>query len=226
MLFGTLVNVGTIILGSIVGLALHAKFPERISKITFQAIGLFTLMLGLKMALQVSNVLVLIFSLIIGAIVGELIDVDLYFNKAGDWLKKILKFKNEKFTEGIVTAFLLFCMGSMTILGAIEEGMGRGSTLLMTKSVMDGFAAMALSSTLGIGVIFSVIPLLIYQGGMTLFAGMLQGVMTDAFITQLVACGGILLMGLGFNLLEIAKIKVANLLPSLIVISILFQFFK
>ncbi|NDL67766.1 DUF554 domain-containing protein [Anaerotalea alkaliphila] len=220
-MIGTFVNVGTVVAGSLIGLLLHARLSERVTKIAFQAIGLFTLMLGLQMALQVQNVLVMIFALIIGSVSGELLDVEAGFNKAGDQVKRIFKSSHDRFTEGIVTAFLLFCMGSLTILGAIQEGTGHAPTLLLTKSIMDGFASIALSSTLGIGVLFSAIPLLVYQGGLTLFAGLLENVLDEAFIQEVVACGGILLMGLGFNLLEIKRIKVANMLPSLLVVVLL-----
>ena len=132
-----------------------------------------------------------------------------------------MKFKNEKFTEGLLTAFLLYCMGSLTILGAIEEGMGGSPKLLLIKSMMDGVSSIALASGLGIGVVFSAIPLLIYQGGITLLAMGFGEFFPPVFVTELSAVGGILLIGLGISILEIKKIKVMNMLPALVMIIVL-----
>ena len=139
MLIGTFTNVGTVIAGSIIGLLIRARLPERLSRIVFQAIGLFTLVLGFSMALKSDRYLIIIFSLVAGAITGELLDIDAALNRMSDWLKRRLKISQEGFTEGLITAFFLFCMGSMTILGAFEEGLGGEPTLLMTKSVAGRF---------------------------------------------------------------------------------------
>jgi hypothetical protein len=215
-LLGTLVNVAAVIAGSAVGLLFHAKLPPRLGAIAFQGIGLFTLFLGFTMAAKTRNLLVLIFSIVLGAITGELIDIERHLNRLGEWLKRRLRLGGERFAEGMVAAFLLFCMGSMTVLGAIEEGLGGKPNLLVAKSVLDGFASIALSATLGAGVPFSVIPLLVYQGGLTLLAGSLQGVLSDVVINEMSAAGGLLLVGLGVNILEIKKLKVLNMLPALV----------
>ncbi len=222
---GTLINAAAVILGSIAGLLIHSRLPKRIIHIVFQGIGLFTLFLGINMATKTSNFLIMIFSIVIGSIIGELLDIDKSVNRFGEWLKKKVKSKNDKFSEGFVTSFLLFCMGSMTILGAFEEGLGGEPNLLLAKSVLDMFGSIILSASLGIGVIFSVIPLVIYQGGLTLFAGSLTGFLTDPIISELTAVGGLLLIGLGINILEIKKIKILNMIPSLIVVVILAYFF-
>jgi uncharacterized membrane protein YqgA involved in biofilm formation len=190
--------------------------PVKLVKTVFQALGLFTLVIGIIMALKVNSLLIIVFSLVFGAIFGELVDLEVYADRAGESLKKRIKVGGEKFSEGLLTAFLMFCMGSMTILGAFDEGMKDDSTLLITKAVMDGFSSIALSSALGIGVGFSVIPLLIYQGGLTIFASYLGAFFSEPVIMELTATGGILLIGLGFNILEIKKIKVFNLLPALV----------
>lgn len=223
---GTLINAGAIILGGIIGLLIHSKLPKRIISITFQAIGLFTLFLGFLMALKAQNFLLMIFSIVIGSIFGELIDIEKQLNYASEIIKKKFNSKEQKFTEGFVTSTLLFCVGSMAILGAIEEGLGGKPNLLLAKSILDGFSALALASSLGIGVIFSAVPLLIYQGLITLFAGNLQEFLTEALIAELTGVGGILLIGLGISLLEIKRIKVINMLPSLIIIILLAHFFK
>lgn len=213
---GTLINVATVLVGSIIGIAFNKKLPDRFVKIVFQGLGLFTLFLGFTMASKVGEILILVFSIVLGGITGELLHLEKRMDQSADWLKTKLKFKNDKFSEGAVTAFLLFCMGSLTILGAIEEGMNNKTELLVTKAVMDGFAAIALASAFGSGVAFSVIPLLIYQGGLTLFAGVLGNYIDTAIINELTAVGGLILLGLGINMLEIKKLKVLNLLPALV----------
>lgn len=214
---GTFVNAVAVLAGSIVGLLIHSRFPPRITRIAFQGIGLFTLFIGVKMALKTQDLLIMIFSILIGAIAGELMGLEKGINRMGDWLKAKVHSKNEKFTEGLVTAFLLFCMGSMTILGAIEEGMGGKPDLLFAKSVLDGFSSIALSASLGAGVLFAVIPLLLYQGGLTLLAGQLGALLSLPVIDEITATGGLLLIGLGINILEIRKIHVLNMIPALVV---------
>ncbi len=215
-MIGTLVNIATIIVGTTLGLLLKSKLPERLVKTVFQAIGLFTLALGVMMSLKISSFLIVVFSLVLGAIFGELADLEKGMEQFSERLKSKIKMGGERFSEGLLTAFLLFCMGSMTILGAFDEGMKGDTTLLITKSVMDGFAAMALSSALGIGVGFSVVPLLLYQGGLTIFASYLGVFFTETMINELTVVGGILLIGLGINILEIKKIKIFNILPALL----------
>lgn len=215
---GTLINVGTVLLGSTIGLLIHSRLPERYTKIMFQVFGLFTIFLGIKMALETNNIMVMIFSLLIGTLLGEWWNLEKGMDRLAGFIKRKVKSKNEKFSEGFVTAFLVFCMGSMTILGAIEEGLGDKPNLLLTKSLMDGFSSMALASALGIGVLFSVIPLLIYQGGLTLFAAYISDILSPEVVAELSAVGGILLVGLGFILLDIKKIRVMNMLPSLVIV--------
>jgi len=220
-MIGTFVNVGAVIVGSIIGIILRKKLPEKLTTITFQAIGLFTIFLGITMALKTEHYLILIFSLILGSIIGELLNIDAWLTKMSNSLKKKWHSQNDKFSEGLVTAFLLFCMGSMTILGAIEEGLGGNPNLLLTKSLLDGVASIALAAALGIGVMLSVIPLLIYQGGLTLFAKLFEQSVTIPIINELTAVGGIILIGLGITILEIKKLKVINMLPSLVIVVVL-----
>jgi len=218
---GTLVNALAVVVGSIVGLLIHSRFPPRITRIAFQGIGLFTLFIGMQMALKTQDLLIMIFSILIGAVAGELLGLEKGITRMSDWLKTKVHSRNEKFTEGLVTAFLLFCMGSMTILGAIEEGMSGKPDLLLAKSVLDGFSSIALSASLGAGVLFAVIPLLIYQGGLTLLAGQLGTVLSPPVVNEITATGGLLLIGLGINILEIRKIQVLNMIPALLVAGVL-----
>ncbi len=221
MPIGTIVNTVAVIVGSLLGLLLHENLPEKIKTIVFQALGLCTLVIGMQMALKAQNLLVLIFSLLIGGIIGEFINLDGLVERLSNFFKTKIKSKDEKFTEGLVTAFLIFCVGSMTIVGAINEGLKADRTLLYTKSILDGFTSIALASTFGVGVLFSAIPLLIFQGGITLLALQFQHFFSTAIIAQLTATGGVLILGIGFNMLDIKKIKVTNLLPALIVVALL-----
>ncbi|MCX6842736.1 MAG: DUF554 domain-containing protein [candidate division WOR-3 bacterium] len=234
---GTLINVGAVIVGSLVGLFFHARLPKRFTTVAFQGIGLFTLFIGFTMAAKTKSLLVLVFSIVLGAITGEMLDIDKWLNRFGEWLRTKLERKDiyhkdtktqsgeppdrSRFAEGLVTAFLLFCMGSMTVLGAIEEGLGGKPTLLAAKSVLDGFASVALAASLGIGVLFSVIPLLLYQGGLTLLAGSLHAVMSGAVVNEVSAAGGLILIGLGITILEIKRLKVLNMLPALVFAGVL-----
>lgn len=220
ILTGTLINIALVIAGSIIGVLLKAKLPEKIVKTVFQSIGLFTLFLGFTMAMKIENYLVVVFSLVIGSIVGEALDLEKFIEAKAAKIKTKLKFGDEKFSEGMITAFLLYCIGSMTILGAIEEGMKGYSTLLVTKSIMDGFTSVALASVFGIGVAFSVFPMLVFQGGITLAAFYLGEFFNHSIINELTAVGGILLIGLGINILEIKKIKIFNIFPAIIFVVI------
>lgn len=221
MPIGTFINITAVIIGSLIGLIMGSRFPQKVKTIAFQALGLISLLLGIQMALKVENPLTLIFSILIGAVIGQLINLEKVFDTIGEYLKHKVNSKNEKFSEGLVTAFIIFCIGSMTFVGSINEGISGDKTLLLTKSVLDGFTSIALASAFGVGVIFSVIPMLIFQGGLTLFAGLFQPFFTSGLMNQLTATGGILILGIGINLLEIKQIKVINMLPALLIIILL-----
>jgi len=216
-MWGTLINAATVITGSLIGLGLHARLPQRLTRTVFQAIGLFTLLLGFTMAIKTSQILILIFSVLIGSVSGELLALEDGLNRLGEILKNRLKSGEIRFSEGLVTAFLLFCMGSMTILGAFEEGLGGKPNLLLAKAVLDGFSSLALAAGLGVGVLFAVVPLILFQGGLTLLARLLGEVLTVPVINEMTAVGGLLLIGLGLNILEIQTIRVINMLPALLV---------
>jgi uncharacterized membrane protein YqgA involved in biofilm formation len=219
---GTLVNAAAVAAGSGLGLLVHSRLNERFISITFQAIGLFTLFLGVNMALKTANLMIPIFSILIGGLIGESLKLEERTHSFTEKIKVKFKFKHEHFSEGLITAFLIFCIGSMTILGAIEEGLGNPPRLLLTKSILDGFASIALASSLGIGVLFSFVPLLIFQGAITLLAGQTQQILSPALIQEVTTVGGLLILGLGINLLEIKKLRILNMIPSLIVAGGLF----
>lgn len=224
-MIGTLVNFGAVIIGSTIGLIIHRNLPKRYVKLVFQIMGLFTLVLGFKMASEGQELLVMIFSLILGGLLGEVLKIEDWINSLGDRVKRLTKSKSDTFSEGLITAFLLFCVGSMTIVGAIEEGMGGNPELLLIKSLMDGISSIALTVAFGIGVLFAAIPLLIFQGGLTFLASQAGEFIDPVVITEVTAVGGVILIGLGLNLLEIKKIKVVNLLPAMLIVPLLMELF-
>lgn len=220
---GTLVNMATVTLGSLIGVYLQQVFPANVQAIIFQAIGLASLLIGIQMSLKVPNgyLLILVFSMILGGVIGELIHLDQWINDMGDRLKTAVSIGDEYFTEGLVTAFLLFCIGSMTIVGAIDEGLRGKRELLLIKSTLDGISSIAFAATYGIGVLFSIIPMLIVQGGTTIMARYLQRFFTDKVINQLSAAGGLLIIAIGIRLLDLGEVNIENLLPSLLVVTLL-----
>lgn len=224
-MIGTLVNCTAIIFGCILGLILKEHFPLRIGSILFQGIGLVTLLLGVQMAIQANDILLIILSLVIGGIIGEAIDVEKRLDNAGENIKSFFKHihikEKEKFAEGFITASLLYCVGSMAVMGAIEEGISGNPDILIAKSVLDGISSIIFTASLGIGVLFSTIPVLIYQGTITKIAFLAKNWITTDIINEMTAVGGILIIGLSFGILEIKKIKIANLLPSLLMITVL-----
>lgn len=227
ILLGTLVNVVTVLTGSLVGLYANAKLPQRYVQAIFQVLGVFTLVLGVSMALETRHLLIPLFSLLLGGLLGARWDLDERVNRLATWAKRKTRSGNERFAEGLTTAFLLFCMGSMTILGAFEEGTTGNSELLITKAIMDGFSSLALASALGVGVVFSVVPLFLFQGGLTFLAAWLGDLLPATAIGELTSTGGMMLVALAFSLLHVKTIKVVNFLPALvlaIVFSLLFPY--
>ena len=220
---GTIINCIAIIVGCIFGLILKEHFPKRMSAILFQGIGLVTLILGIQMAIRAKDILLIIFSLVIGGILGETIDIEKRLDYAGEKIKSLFKQVkgNEYFTEGFITTSLLYCVGSMAVMGAIEEGISGSPNILMAKSALDGISSIILSASLGVGVLFSTIPVFIYQGTITKVAFLIKDWITADIINEMTAVGGILIIGLSLGILEVKKIKIANLLPSLLIITIL-----
>ena len=228
-LWGTIVNVLAIIAGSLAGVILP-RIPGSMRVVIMQGIGLATVVLGLSMGLKSDNFLFVIISLVIGGVIGEILKLDLMLEAAGQRLERAVKKitpnnkqKKNNIAEGFVTATLVFCVGVMAILGSIESGLKGDHTILYTKSMLDGISSIVFASTLGIGVIFSAVPLLLYQGSIALGAKFITSFMSaselNAVITGIGAVGGILIVGIGINLLRIKKINVVNLLPSVFVIA-------
>ncbi len=218
---GTILNVLLVAIGSIIGLSIKSKISERFSNTFFSVIGVFTIYIGIRNAITGSNILIIIISFIIGSLIGEMLRLEDRMYKWMESVKLKGKTADRRFTTGLLTAFLIFCMGSMTILGAFEEGAGNYPSIFYSKSVMDGFTAIVLSSGLGLGVLFSIIPLLIYQGLLTFFSSYISVFLSQAMILDITALGGLMLIALGIDLLDLRKIRVMNMMPSLLVILII-----
>jgi uncharacterized membrane protein YqgA involved in biofilm formation len=217
-MLGTFANVAAIVVGSAIGLLIKSRLNPRYAKIFFQAAGLFTICIGLSMVVKTEHLMVVGVSLVLGALLGEWLRLHERLQNFGDWLKKKVRVRDEKFSEGLVTAFLLFCVGTMSILGPIEEGLtGKTSELLLTKSLMDGFSSLMFASALGIGVMFSAVPLLIFQGTITLLAMWLGSFIQAEIIVEVSAVGGALLIALGLHIMEVKDVKVVNMLPALVI---------
>ena len=221
---GTLVNVATVVAGSSIGLAIGGRFTTRFQNATMKSLGLAVIIIGLQMALKTENALILLGSMALGAITGEALRIEDYLAGAGDHLKKLIRSKNDNFTRGFVTTTLLFCAGSMTILGCIEDGMNGNPSILYAKAVLDGFSAIALAAGMGVGVLAAAGALLVIQGSLTFAAMMLGSFVNEAMILQITSVGGLLIVAIGLNIVGATKLPVGNFLPA-IVYAILFGMF-
>ena len=222
MMIGTLINVAAVVVGGVLGTKLGARLPERLSQTVVAGLGLFTVGLGLQMFLKTQNSLVVVGSLLVGAILGEWWQIEEGLRSVGRWLEKSSAGDRPDgealFVRGFLAASLVFCVGPMAILGSIQDGLTGNFQVLAVKSILDAFIALAFASTLGLGVIFSALTVLIYQGAITLLAAQVQSIVTPAMMNEMSATGGIILMGLAISsLLEIKQIRAGNFLPALII---------
>ena len=220
---GTILNVIAVLIGGGLGMLFGARLPEQLRHTLLAALGLFTLALGIRMFLQTSNPLIVLASLVVGALLGEWWRIEDGLKALGARLEARFAGgsgevrEGNRFIRGFLTASLLFCVGPMTILGSIQDGLSGDYQLLAIKSVLDGVAALAFASTLGVGVLFSALTILAFQGGLTLMASQAQALLSGAMIAEMTAVGGILLMALAVSsLLELRPIRAGNLLPALV----------
>ncbi|MBU8730796.1 DUF554 domain-containing protein [Cytobacillus oceanisediminis] len=224
-LLGTLVNGLLIIIGTLLGKLLH-RIPESMKGTVMHAIGLAVMVLGLQMGLKSENFLVVILSLVFGAVIGEYFALEDKLNKLGDWLESKIGSKGQgSISQGFVTATLIFVIGAMAIIGALDSGIRGDHSVLYTKSIIDGFTSLILTTTLGIGVLFSAFPVMLYEGLIALFATQIDRfvpqLLMDSFIKEMTATGGIMIFAIGLNLTGITMIRVANLLPGIVVTGII-----
>lgn len=218
-MLGVWANPAVVIIGALAGTLLKGGIPERFRRILMQGLGLCVSLIGISGAIETKNVLVVILSIVAGAIIGELLQIEERLNRFGDWAQvKIARPGDTGFGQGFVSATLLFCVGSMAVVGSLEAGLSNNPDTLLAKSALDGVTSVVFSSTMGIGVAFSAIPLLVYQGGIALLAGVVGPLLSEAVVVEMSATGSLLILGLGLNMLELTgdkPIKVGNLLPAM-----------
>ena len=213
---GTIVNAGAILAGGLIGLAAGGRIPQRVKTILMQALGLSTLIIGLKMALSTQEVIPIVGSLLLGALTGELLRIEDGLEKVGYWLQKRSRSNSSTFVSGFVTTSVLYCTGAMVIIGAIQDGTTGNATTLYVKAMLDGVASIAFASTLGIGVLFSVASVFLVQGSITLLSSNLVFLQRPDILGPITSTGGLLIIAIAINVLNIAKIRVGNLLPALV----------
>lgn len=214
---GVLVNVVTAVVGGLLGTLFKKGIPEKITKSIMAAIGLCVVYIGIDGALKGENTLVLIISMLIGTVIGSLIDIDDKINRLGLWIEKKFSKGKKKISlaEGFVTATLLFCVGSMTVVGSLNAGLLGDNRMLYTKAVLDLVSGMVIATSCGIGVAFSAISVLVIQGGIVLLAEQLNGILTTPAINEMTCAGSVIIIALGLNLAGISKFKVANFMPAI-----------
>lgn len=217
-MLGVLVNTIAVLIGGTVGTLFKKGIPEKITKAIMTGLGLCIVYIGIDGALKGENTLVLIVSMVFGTAIGTLIDIDRQINRLAAWVERKFSKGDKKVSvaEGIVTGTLLFCVGSMTVVGSLNSGLRDDNEMIYTKSLLDLISSSMLASTLGVGVVLSAVPLAIIQGGLVLASGLLVGVLNDAAINEMTCVGSIMIVAIGLNLAGISKFKVANFLPAIV----------
>ena len=246
---GTLINVATVLVGGTLGTFLGGRLPERMRETIMHGLGLMTFVIGIQLSFKTDNILIVLASLLLGGIAGEWLRIEDRLNQLGRWLERRTAGNkgrsaadrspdgaqrtspgsartSSRFSRAFLTASLVFCVGPMTILGSIQDGLTGDYTLLAVKAALDGFAGLAFASSLGPGVIFAALTVLIYQGALTLGAGWASVLLTDPMIAEMTATGGVLMLALGLGLLEIKQIRAGNLLPAVVVAPIIVAMVK
>jgi len=218
-MIATIINCATVIVGSLIGLLLHKKINEGFRRVVYVGAGMVSIILGIKMGLVTTRIVFIALALILGGILGEWWNIEGGILRFGEFLKKRFakKESGKDFAGGFLNASVLFCVGAMTLVGAFKAGAEGNYDLILTKSIMDGFMAIMLTAAMGVGVAFSAITILVYQGGITLLAGVLQPLVNQLLLDELTAVGGVLVIMIGLNLLGLSKLKTANYIPALLI---------
>lgn len=231
VLLGTIINGLLVIIGSVIGL-FFTRIPERYKETVMHGIGLAVILIGLQMAFSTENIVIVLVSLLFGAIIGEFLQIEEGLNRLGHWLGSKFTTKNDttSVSQGFITGTMIFCIGAMAIIGALDSGIRGDHEVLITKGIIDGFTALVLATTLGFGVILSVIPLVLYQATITLFATQIENwipeAMLNGMILEITSVGGLLIVAIGLNLLKIKQIRIGNLMPSIIVVVFVYYIYQ
>lgn len=224
-MLGTVVNALAIVVGGAAGLLFKNIIPEKITEALLKAISLAVIAIGIKLSLEGQNLTLLIISIIIGTTIGEYINIEVRLDKAGAYIENKMKNKANNVASGFVTSSLLCCVGSLSVIGSIQSGLTGNNEILFSKALLDLIASVSLAVSMGVGVIFSSISVLIYQGTITILAGLVQSLLSDVVIREMTAIGGVIIMGIGLNFLEIKRIKVGNMLPAIFLPIFYYMFF-
>lgn len=216
-MLGTIVNSISIVIGAIIGVIINKGIKEAYKTIIMDGIGLSVIIIGVIGAIKTENIILLIGSIVIGGVIGEFIAIERKLDNSGNFLQKKLGTGDSNFSKGFVTASLVYCVGAMAIIGSLEAGIQGDYNTLFAKSILDGITAIIFASSLGIGVAFSAISVFIYQGLITIFASSIKDLLTPEVILEMSAIGGVLIMGIGINMLGLKKIKVGNLIPAVFI---------
>ncbi|WP_230503834.1 DUF554 domain-containing protein [Sutcliffiella rhizosphaerae] len=220
VLWGTIINGICIIIGTLIG-KVFTRIPDNTKETVMKIIGLAVFLLGIQMGFKSNEFLIVIISLVVGAVIGEWINLDRILNNIGFWLEKKLGSNHGSVSKGFVTATLIFVIGAMAVVGSLDSGLRGDHQVLFTKSIIDGFTSIVLTTTLGIGVMFSAIPVMLYQGSIALFATQIDlfvpADLLELLIAEITATGGVMIMAIGINMTGISTIRVANLLPGILV---------
>ncbi len=222
---GAIINAVAILIGGALGLLFRRGFPERMRQTALHVMSLFTFVVGMSMALQGQQLIVVLISLVLGAMVGEWVDIEGRLDRFGLWLERRLRLTEKSPAKGFIYTSLLFCVGSMAIVGSIADGLTGDRSILVTKAMMDGIISIPFAATMGFGVLGSSIPILLYQGSLTLLASKLQSFFTPVMVGELTSVGGVIVIGIGINVMGLQRIRVGNLIPALPLI-ILILYFK
>lgn len=228
---GTIINVVAVLVGGALGAALGARLPERIRETVMHGLGLVVLAIGIHLSLKTTEILIVLGSVLLGGILGELLRIEDRLDGVGRWLEQRTARKNNaagqlntspgsnttRFSRAFLTASLVFCVGPMAILGSFQDGLEGNYEVLAIKSALDFFAAMAFASTMGPGVISAALTVAVYQGALTAGAGWASAVLTDPMIAEMTATGGVLMLAIGLGLLELKKVRAGNLLPAIVI---------
>lgn len=218
---GTIINAAAILGGGILGVLIGSRLKEKTSETVMQAVSLVVIYIGIETASKGNHLVAILVGLVIGGIIGELLGLETHLENLGLAVEKKLNLGRGRFALGFVTTTILFCVGPMAILGSIQDGLGQGYEILLTKSTLDGLSAIAFSASLGFGVPFSAFSVLLYQGTLTLLAGFVGHLASPEILATISGAGGILIIGIGLNMLGITKIRVTNLLPGLVIAPII-----
>lgn len=225
-MIGVLVNTATVLLGSFIGILLKKGISQKISNAVMIAIGACTLYIGIDGLSSGNNVLITIISMVCGAIIGTAIDIDKQINRLGDFFKKKATGNTADFTQGFVTGSLLFCVGAMTITGSLASGMTGDNSIIFAKSLLDLVSSMMLASSLGIGVMVSALFVFVFQGALVLLAGIIRPLFSEALIGEITCIGSVIIILLGLNIIGIARFKVANYLPAVLLCPLVFYLYN